>query len=317
MLRGWPEVPQHRSARLKRGVARPRSGHESGTRRSSPRSHRGTARAAARPHAAPSSPQRPAAIPSAPLSDPPPPSAAIFPHRPRPPGPRSRPPSPRALLRAAPTGSQLQAAVPPAAPQRPLPALQDVVVLGLEQLHPRTAAAAALLHRPRGWGAEEEARSRAGQARRPSQNPAGRDAYRSGSGRFLRRPRARVPAQCRTWPCPATPPRALKAAARLPPAVGFRALSLLVAPLSAAGAARDAAPWRAVGRRFAFSGAVFSTPTPNGSNLWSWENSEWGTLSGRARYDPWGPPLRAGVSVCTRWQTLRAETPSPGAVSFS
>lgn len=36
------------------------------------------------------------------------------------------------------TGSQLQAAVPPAAPQRPLPALQDVVVLGLEQLHPRT-----------------------------------------------------------------------------------------------------------------------------------------------------------------------------------
>lgn len=72
MLRGWPEVPQHRSARLKRGVARPRSGQESGTRRSSPRSHRGTARAAARPHAAPSSPQRPAAIPSAPLSDPPP-----------------------------------------------------------------------------------------------------------------------------------------------------------------------------------------------------------------------------------------------------
>lgn len=169
--------------------------------------------APAGPHRAPTAAQRgrqpgptppppplsaPPPFPALPSATPPPPSAAIFPHRPRPPGPRSRPPSPRALLRAAPTGSQLQAAVPPAAPQRPLPALQDVVVLGLEQLHPRTAAAAALLHRPRGWGAEEEARTRAGQARRPSQNPAGRDAYRSGSGRFLRRPRARVPAQCRT-----------------------------------------------------------------------------------------------------------------------
>lgn len=99
MLRGWPEVPQHRSARLKRGVARPRSGHESGTRRSSPRSHRGTARSAARPHAAPSSPQRPAAIPSAPLSDPPP---ALRCHLPSPPPTAGTPQPPALSSRAAP-----------------------------------------------------------------------------------------------------------------------------------------------------------------------------------------------------------------------
>lgn len=85
------------------------------------------------------SPQRPT------LSPRPPPAAAPrrghpgwvparpSPHRKRAPRRAPAPPPRRGL-----TGSQLQAAVPPAAPQRPLPALQDVVVLGLEQLHPRT-----------------------------------------------------------------------------------------------------------------------------------------------------------------------------------
>lgn len=57
------------------------------------------------------------------------------PHRKR---ARKRAPAPAPPPRRGLTGSQLQAAVPPAAPQRPLPALQDVVVLSLEQLHPRT-----------------------------------------------------------------------------------------------------------------------------------------------------------------------------------
>lgn len=156
-------------------------------------------------------PDRPAQGSAAPPGAPPPPR-----HRPSPPrplpghcrrtarAPRAGPFPAQEAGREAPqprgggglTGSQLQAAVPPAAPQRPLAALEDVVVLGLEQLHARTppagteggrqSGALRRSRRSRARKREGRARSRDARSRRPP----------AASRRFLSRARApvRVPA---------------------------------------------------------------------------------------------------------------------------
>lgn len=136
------------------------------------------------------------------------------------------------------TGSQLQAAVPPAAPQRPLAALQDVVVLGLEQLHARTPPAGTEGGRAGGRAGRSGApaapahgRGRAGRApetRAPADRPPARGASSAGHElRFGFRPRRPHV----TRPVSAPAPRALKgAAAAVGGAWGARGAGLALPP---------------------------------------------------------------------------------------